>query len=125
MQGPTCSFKGFGSLARLHQQHQSAHLVLRGHLKRRQGIIVVGAELGQQPLVVFPPGAVAQQIGAVAQQLSPRFQRVGGEPLSGLARQSLLQSAEHLVGFGDRTDAQQSEMVEGKFHRALLKEHGV
>ena len=99
--------------------------MLRGHLEGRQGVIVVGAELGQQPFIVLPPGAVAQQIGAAAKQLSPRFQRVGGESLSGLARQSLLQGAEHLVGLGDRTDAQQSEMVEGKFHRALLKERGV
>ena len=113
LQGAPCPFKRFGWLTRLHQQQQGPHLVVARHLQGRLAAVVVAVEIGEQPFVMLPPLAVAEQISAAAQQQGPRFDGVAGEPIAGGPLQPLLKRAQHLFSACHGAYPQQAEMVEG------------
>ena len=120
MEGAGGQGEGIKGLTCLQEQQQTGHLPAGGDLQGRDQLFLGRGQGGEVRFVGGPPFAVAEQIGAGPQQISPGLQGVHGVALVRRPIQPQLQGAKHGLGIGRRAHAEQPEMVKRQVQPFLV-----
>ncbi|MFO0004116.1 MAG: hypothetical protein ACK559_23590, partial [bacterium] len=96
----------------LQKQQQAWHLAAARDFKSRHHRGIGPCQSGQIGLVASAAFAVAEQIGAGAQQFGPPQQGLRCKAVIGKPIESLLQGAQHGLGIAGRADTQQAEVID-------------
>ena len=122
LQGPAGQLKTFEGLTRLQQQQQTAHLFATRHIQGGHQRRLAAGKGGQVGFVGLTPAAVAEQVGAGAQQFFASQQGFLGKPLVWCPVDALLQGAQQGLQVRCRVDSEQPEMIDRQFQSRLFTE---
>ena len=100
----------------LPQQDQSRHLTAGGQIETDGSIRVRLTELQQRCFVLLPSLLIRQQVRGSLHQDLTLLQHLVGESLIRRVIATTLKLAKNGLSIRGRTDAQQSEMIDGQVH---------
>ena len=107
--------EGLGSEACFPEEDQTADFTGgRNHQGRDRARVPLG-DGRQFGLVALTTAAVGQEVGTLAKQLRPGFERLRRESIFRRSIEALLEGAENALGVDGRTDAQEAKVVDRQF----------